>query len=228
MSFALKICGVSNPQECALLNASAVSYAGLWWGMTDGAHNLSTARFVQLAESLTANVRPVCVTFSQDVAAMVNVLRNSGTRHLQLHGFQLPAVISRVRAALGDDVTIFKVIHVKDLDCLEASLLKHYQRAGVDLFILDTFVSRLQLGSTGRQIPLAALQRWLDRLGPDRTLVAGGVDAERIGELRRLWPELAGVDIDSAARSDGGICGQRLAQLIQATLLGATVNHGSH
>jgi len=104
-------------------------------------------------------------------------------------------------------VEIFQVLHIRGDVCLEAALLPQYMTpGGADAFLIDRFAARNRIGSSGEPVPRAALQRVVDLVGPDRVLVAGGLDELRIREVRSRFA-VRGVDVDSAAR-DGDVHGR--------------------
>jgi phosphoribosylanthranilate isomerase len=214
----IKICGVKSASELALLDQYGIDYAGLWWKVPKGVHNLITTELHALSAVELKYTKRMLVTLSAPVDATIDALLQTGIRAIQLHGFELPGGIARLKAAIPD-LTIFKTLHVQRGRCIEPkSMISAYRDAGVDVFIADTFLSRDAIGSTGVSIPEAALGSLLLATQGAATMVAGGIDAKKLAmlnETAHLW----GVDIDSAARVDGKINTNAVAALARAAFL---------
>jgi phosphoribosylanthranilate isomerase len=109
--------------------------------------------------------------------------------------------------ALGPDVRVIKVLHVKGGECVEASLIGSYEKAGVDVFLFDTVSEDGRVGSTGLSLDAATVAELVDRLTRP-FLLAGGISAENREHYERLTthPLFLGIDVDTNARgSDGRI-----------------------
>ncbi len=210
----LKICGITQAYEIGFLDDLGVDYAGLWSGVPYGAHNLSAEELMALSRYPRRGLKLILVTMQHSVAILESLVKGADLHGIQLHGFQLPSVVRRMREALGDKIRIFKVLHVQDDMCAEDHLIERYKRAGVDYFIIDSFVDRQRIGSTGIVLSNRFLRRFLqDRLPADRIIIAGGIDATRIGRLCRDHHPY-GVDIDSGARQCGKISSERVARIL--------------
>jgi phosphoribosylanthranilate isomerase len=210
----IKICGVTSASELALLDQRGVDFAGLWWQVPRGPRNLSTERLLELATTALTHTKPMLVTLGISLNAAIEVLLQTGIRALQLHGFELPGIITRLKAALPG-LQVFKTLHVRADQCLERGIIPGYRDAGVDVFIADTFLSSEAVGSTGIAIPDTALGPLLAAADGTPVMLAGGVNARRIAGLKG-WPGISGVDVDSAARVCGQIDADLVAELVRA------------
>jgi phosphoribosylanthranilate isomerase len=210
----IKICGVTSASELALLDRHRVDFAGLWWKVPRGAHNVSTEDLLNIAMTAPRYTRPMLVTLGAPLDAAIDVLLQTGIRVMQLHGFELPGAVGRLKAAIPD-LKVFKTLHVRGGRCLEQTMIKAYRDVGVDVFIADTFLSRNTLGSTGIAVPETALEWLLAATEDTPVMLAGGVNTQRIAVLKER-PGLWGVDIDSAARVCGRINAQAIAELVAA------------
>ena len=211
----VKICGATEPSELYMLDHTGVDYAGIWFHVPLGRYSLGRERFAALVRTPLQRLRCVGVTTENDADVIAAFARESGVAGIQLHGFQLPAAVKSVKRRLGDRRELFKVLHVQRGKCLEASLLRQYAVCGADAFILDTFISRHQPGSTGERIPFATVAELIDIFGSERLFLAGGLDATRIRRLRSHFP-LRGVDIDTGARVAAKIDVQRVRAIVAA------------
>lgn len=181
----LKVCGVHGAgaaDDVRLLARTGVDLLGLWHGVPEARAELSLGELTRLAAvtRATGTVEPVLVTLEHDSTAIARVLASAGIRWVQLHAYQLPAMIARLTARLPGEVTIVKALHVTDRRCVEARLIGAYEEAGVDVFLIDA-ASADRVGSTGRQVP------------PD---VALGIAAE----LRRPFMLAGGISAPSRPR----------------------------
>jgi phosphoribosylanthranilate isomerase len=221
----VKVCGVETAEELNLLDRYAVDYAGLWCFRHLRAP--SAARLRELLATPRRHVRCIGVFAGGEVAEIVRRVRDVGLEAVQLHGFQLPQVVSLIKRALGSRITVVKVLHVQDGHCLEQRQLAAYASCGADLFLIDSFDGRQGLGSTGRRVPKELLEQLVPELGSQRVLVAGGLEAESLRELRQQLP-FRGVDVDAGARVRGALDEQRVAELVAAAAGDTHAPSGHH
>ena len=216
----LKVCGVVNEHELLELDRLGVDYAGLWFHIPKGKYELSKERFKVLSHTDVKNVRCIGVTMDGDAGRIVDFILDANLCALQLHGFQLPTVISTLRGQLDGAVEIIKVLHIREEQCLEQPFIDRYIEAGTDAFILDCFISRDKIGSTGQRASLNIITKLIDQLGSNKVFIAGGLDEEAISGLH-AYSGLRGVDVDTGARKQGRIS----TQLVQALARSAQWNN---
>jgi phosphoribosylanthranilate isomerase len=214
----VKICGATRPADIDLLAAADVDLVGLWHGVPDGHAELGIGALTALAHAATsAGLHPVLVTVQARAAAIRPVLAAARLGWVQLHGYQLPGTVHALKAT-DDDLRVIKVLHLREGECREQALIRAYQRAGVDYFLLDSVSEHGRLGSTAQALDLTvvlALAKALSR----PFLLAGGITAERAGQLRALsdHPRFLGIDVDTGARGrDGRLDPTRIADLRRA------------
>src|SRR5581483_12228495 len=110
------------------------------------------------------------------------------------------------------------VLHVKGGECVEASLIPSYEKAGVDVFLFDVVSDDGRVGSTGQALDPAVVAPLLDKLTKP-FLRAGGISADNRDRYEKLLahPVFLGVDVDTNARgSDGRISADNVAAITQA------------
>ena len=144
-------------------------------------------------------------------------LDGSPVRWVQLHGYQTPGFVRKLKATVPA-LRVIKVLHVKGGECVEAPLIPSYEKAGVDVFLFDAVGEDGRVGSTGQQLDAAVASELAGRL--DRPfLLAGGISAdnrERYAELV-AHPLYLGIDVDTNARAaDGAISRARVAAIGRA------------
>ncbi|MFI2712191.1 hypothetical protein ACH495_18910 [Micromonospora sp. NPDC018662] len=214
----VKVCGAGTTAEVALLRALGVDLVGVWCGVAGGARDLPVGRAAALVRdgAVAGGPRPVLVTTLGDGHRIGELLRRTGADWVQLHGWQPPALVRRLKAEA--DPTVVKVLHVRDGRCPEAPLVPAYERAGTDLFLLDALGADGRVGSTGTTIGVADVLSVVARCSRP-FLLAGGIAAGHRGGYDAVvaHPLFRGVDVDSAARgADGRFDGRRVAALVAA------------
>ncbi|MFE0773077.1 N-(5'-phosphoribosyl)anthranilate isomerase, partial [Streptomyces sp. NPDC058861] len=200
----VKFCGAVTEDEAVAAAGAGADLLGLWYAVPGGPAELSAGRLTELAAATRATGRtePVLVTFSHDAEDLLRVLAGARTAWVQLHGFQPPSVVRRLRRGAGPGLRIVKVLHVDDAGrCPEEGLLRGYERAGADLFLFDAVGPGGRLGSTARALDPAAVVVLAGRTDLP-FLLAGGLHAGNHGPFApvRELPGFAGIDVDSAAR----------------------------
>ncbi|MFI5756917.1 N-(5'-phosphoribosyl)anthranilate isomerase [Streptomyces sp. NPDC051569] len=202
----LKVCGATTPDDIATLDAAGADCVGLWHGVPGGHAELPERLLTVLAGAAlaTGRLQPVLVTFLSDPEALTGLARRTGLRWLQLHAYQPPAVVRAVRAALPDAVLV-KVLHLRGGRCLERPLIGAYERAGTDLFLLDTTTEDGRVGSTGHPLAEDDVLALLPRLSRP-FLLAGGLSPHNRPDFDTVarHPGFRGIDVDTAARDGHG------------------------
>jgi phosphoribosylanthranilate isomerase len=212
----IKICGVETQTELEFLDRSSVDYAGLWYGIENGRWNLAIDQLRKLGELSLHRTKRVWVTVRADAQLISNVFAEVRLDALQLHGFQTPKQVAEIARVMPSRTELFKVLHVQNEKCLEERLISQYANSGVDKFIVDSYVGKAGIGSTGVRFSQAFLERLFCRNNIAAiTMVAGGIDCQAVRELGSV-PGLFGVDIDSSAKRDNRIDRARVTALLKS------------
>ncbi|MER7672759.1 N-(5'-phosphoribosyl)anthranilate isomerase [Kitasatospora sp. NPDC096128] len=201
----LKVCGARTRADLDLLAATGPTLVGLWHGIPGGPADLPPQHLADLAATaIRLGLEPVLVTFLDDPHHLARLARETGIRWIQLHAYQSPALAARLREQLPYAVLV-KVLHLARGRCLERAFTPAYERAGVDLFLLDTVTDDGRVGSTGQSLDPADVHALLPRLSIP-FLLAGGLSAHNRDTYRTVTdhPLYAGADIDTAARDRAG------------------------
>jgi phosphoribosylanthranilate isomerase len=188
----LKVCGATSTEDLGLLAAAGADLVGLWHGVPGGHADLTVGRLTSLAAAAHL-ITPVLVTLAADVR---DALAVSGIRVVQLHGYQPPGT---VRALKQLDVHVIKVLHVS------GPLIRAYERAGVDSFLVDAVGADGRIGSTARSLPPATVLDLVDAVSVP-FLLAGGITAANADAFAAVaaHPLFRGVDVDTGARDSLG------------------------
>ncbi|MER7849415.1 N-(5'-phosphoribosyl)anthranilate isomerase [Kitasatospora sp. NPDC096077] len=201
----LKVCGARTRADLDLLAATGPTLVGLWHGIPGGPADLPPERLADLAATaIRLGLEPVLVTFLDDPDHLARLARATGIRWIQLHAYQSPALVARLRAQLPYAVLV-KVLHLARGRCLERAFTPAFERAGCDLFLLDTVTDDGRVGSTGTPLDPGDVHALLPRLTIP-FLLAGGLNTANRDTYRTVTdhPLYAGADIDTAARDRTG------------------------
>jgi phosphoribosylanthranilate isomerase len=214
----VKVCGIVEPAEVDVLAALHIDFVGLWWAVPGGPHDLDRDRWRARAGEVAARgLTPVLVTFTKDAEQLRETLEGSPVRWVQLHGYPTPGAVRKVKAIAvgGDPVKVIKVLHVRGGECVEASLIGSYEKAGVDVFLFDVVTEDGRVGSTGQALDAAVVAPLADRLNRPFLLAGGISDTNRADyESLAAHPLFLGVDVDTNARdTDGRISAERVAAI---------------
>ena len=218
----VKVCGITEPAELDALATHGVDFVGLWYGVPGGPADLPLDRWRELATAGEGGPEPVLVTFAKDAEMLAGALEGTGATWVQLHGYQMPGLIRSLKK-LDPDVKVMKVLHVRGSECVEESFLGAYEKAGVDVFLLDAVSAGGQVGSTGETLDVDYALSLAEKL--DRPfLLAGGISAANRDRFRALaeHPRFYGIDVDTNARgADGKVSAEKVGAIIQTWKEGA-------
>ena len=203
----VKVCGIVEPREIDTLTAHRVDLVGLWLAVPGGPHDLPLERWRALAElaaGTDGGPAPVLVTFTKDAELLRSALESAPVQWVQLHGYPTPGFVRKVKA-IGPEIKVIKVLHVKGGECVEASLIGSYEKAGADVFLFDTVSEDGRVGSTGLSLDPEVVASLLDKLSRP-FLLAGGISAANrdVYEKITAHPLFLGVDVDTNARDADG------------------------
>ncbi len=203
----IKICGATHPAGVDLLAGLGIDLIGLWHGVPHGHADLSMDQLSGLAETARASgaAHPVLVTLLDDIDAIRTAVLDSGVGWVQLHGYQPPALVRAVKTAGPPGLNVVKVLHVQGGDCVERTLIKSYERAGVDFFLLDAMSEDGRIGSTAQRLNCSVAAEIVGRMSRPFFL-AGGISAENRCDYDELTrhPRFFGIDVDTNARGANG------------------------
>ena len=93
------------------------------------------------------------VTFAKDAEQLRATLEAAPVQWVQLHGYPTPGLGAEGQGARwAGTIKVIKVLHVKGGECVEASLIGSYEKAGVDVFLFDVVSDDGRVGSTGQAL----------------------------------------------------------------------------
>ena len=216
----IKVCGIVEPAEIDALATQGVDFVGLWLAVPGGPHDLPLDRWRTLAHRAAATERgpePVLVTFTKEVELLRDALTDAPVQWVQLHGYPTPGFVRKLKS-LSPELRVIKVLHVRGGECVEASLIGSYEKAGVDVFLFDTVSEDGRVGSTGLSLDVDVVSALAARLTRP-FLLAGGISADNRGRYEQLaaHPLFLGIDVDTNARGpDGRIGAENVTAIARA------------
>lgn len=214
----IKVCGATQAAEVVALGGLAVDFVGLWYGVPGGPADLQLGEWKALVDTAsTADLTPVLVTFAKDVDLLRDALAGTPAAWVQLHGYQTPGVVRALKGAV-DGVRVIKVLHVRGRECVEEPLIASYEKAGVDVFLLDAVAEDGRVGSTGQTLDVGYAASLVERVSRP-FLLAGGISSVNRDRHAALvsHPRFLGIDVDTNARgADGRIAAGSVSAIARA------------
>lgn len=192
-----KVCGLTRPQDAKAAYDAGAIYGGLIFvPSSPRAVSTEQARDVMAA----APLRYVAVFRDADIAEVCEKATTLSLTAVQLHGHEDQAYVNALRAALPEQVQIWKALSVGDT--LPA---RDYQQ--VDKYLLDN-----GQGGTGQRFDWSLLQGQT----LDNVFLAGGLGADNCVDAAKTG--CAGLDFNSGVESQPGIKDARLLASVFQTL----------
>lgn len=208
----IKICGLVDCDEVRELDKLEIDYGGVWWGIPKGRYELSDKQAKVLLSQKTQCLKLVLVTFESSLERIDALVNDTQAHAVQLHGFQLPSLIKQLKRKFDDRIKIMKVLHVSEEECMEDNFIDRYVDVGTDYFIFDTFISKNNIGSTGKPLNLRFPLDYVHKIHQDKIIIAGGIGADTIATIYdRLQPH--GVDMDSSVRIGNALNYEQVARM---------------
>lgn len=178
----VKICGITRPEEAAILNRAGPDMAGFVF-YPPSRRSVSIGRALEIRDALDPSIDAVGVFVDEDPRVIAEAVDRGAIDIVQLHGCEDDAYIRGLRSMV--DAPIIKAFVLKD-----RSAIPTVESCDADMVLLDA-----GMGS-GRTFD------WSIASDVDRDyILSGGLTAENVGEaVRRLSPY--GVDVSSGVESD--------------------------
>ena len=192
-----KVCGLTRPEDSKAACESGAIYGGLIFVPSSPRFvSIEQAREVQSAAPLLY----VGVFRNHDIADVCEKATQLSLKAVQLHGREDQAYVDTLRAALPENVQIWKALSVSDT--LPARDYQH-----VDKYVLDN-----GQGGSGQRFDWSLLQGQ----SLDNVLLAGGLGADNCVDAAKTG--CAGLDFNSGVESQPGIKDARLLASVFQTL----------
>jgi len=198
----IKVCCISSPEEARIAIEAGAHALGLVSAMPSGPGPIDEALIGKIAAAVPPGVDTFLLTCKTDAASIIDQLRRTRCRTIQLVDEVEPGTYEAIRAELPN-VRIVQVIHVQDRGAIEESLAVQDQ---VDAILLDSGRPKAaikELGGTGRTHDWEISARLREAVRVP-IFLAGGLNPSNAAEaIRAVRP--FGFDLCSGVRSNGRI-----------------------
>lgn len=172
----VKICGITNSADALAAIEAGADMLGFLVVPRSGAQFVSKQQTAEIIPQLPERVMSVVVTMLEDVREIVDLVRDTHAKAVQLHGDVLPEEVADIKQALPG-IQIIKTIHVRG----EAALDEVRQYDGlVDMILLDS-AHHDNTGGTGKTHDWQLSKRIVDSVSVP-VILAGGLNPENVAE----------------------------------------------
>lgn len=197
----IKVCCIQSEVELLLAARAGATHVGLVGAMPSGPGPIDDGSIARIAEAAPPAVATVLLTSRTRSEDIVEHVRSTGVRAVQIVSPVAPEVRLAVRADLPD-VQLIQVVHVEGPEALEAA---RRAEEGSDLVLLDSGrpgASTPRLGGTGTVHDWSVSAKIVSAASAP-VMLAGGLRPDNVARaIRAVRP--AGVDVCSGLRGEGG------------------------
>ena len=207
MSCLVKICGITNPEDAAMVSEAGADYLGVLVNVHQSPRSVTpeTARTVCAASTVPV----IVLTFDHpldQVLSLIAFLRPAG---IQLAGNETVDYVMKLRNEAPCE--IWKSLHIPAGDTPKMTTLPlqesidHYSRSGVDKIVLDSVAlkkSKVLKGGTGQTFDWTEVKKIKKGVHPFLFL-AGGINPRNVTDaLVQVDPD--GIDLSSGVEKSPG------------------------
>ncbi len=198
----IKLCGLRRFEDIEYVNAVKPDFAGFI--LAEGYRRTVDSDFAaELVSALNPEIKPVGVFVDQSAEFVSDAAEKVGLYAVQLHGDEDSAYISRLRGLTS--AKIWKAARVRTA----ADVLKT-DGLGADMLVLDSFSENAN-GGTGKVFNHEIIKN-IRTVTP--FLLAGGLNADNIGEALKILPANCGIDLSSGIETDGVKDFRKIKQIV--------------
>jgi len=193
----VKICGLMTPVAVDVAVQAGADMVGfVFFGPSP--RNLDTARAAELMARVPDGVTKVALTVDADEALLVDIVENTSSQLLQLHGSETPEHVMALKARFG--LPVMKMLPVSGVADLTAAA--EYEGVA-DRLMLDDKQPQdaTRPGGNALAIDWKVLR---DFTSPLPWVLAGGLTAENVADAIRIGGATA-VDVSSGVEDAPGV-----------------------
>lgn len=215
----LKVCCISSVEEAKIAVAAGAHALGLVSAMPSGPGPITEELIAEIARTVPPGVDTFLLTCRSDAAGIIEQLRRTGCRTVQLVDTVEAGTYAAIRRELPN-VKIVQVIHVQDRGALDEA---REAEAHVDAILLDSGrpnAAVKELGGTGR-VHDWSVSAALVRSVRVPVYLAGGLREENVAEAVRVVRPF-GLDLCSGVRTNGRLDAGKLGRFVAAAAAAAS------
>ncbi|HEX8877019.1 MAG TPA: phosphoribosylanthranilate isomerase [Phycisphaerales bacterium] len=209
----LKVCCISSVDEARVAVGAGAHALGLVSAMPSGPGPIGDDLIAEIARTVPPGVDTFLLTCRSDGAGIVDQLRRTGCRTVQLVDTVEPGTYGAIQRELPN-VKIVQVIHVQDRGALDEA---REAEEHVDAILLDSGRPQAavkELGGTGRVHDWSVSAALVQRVRVP-VFLAGGLREENVREaVRTVRP--FGLDLCSGVRTNGVLDSGKLQRFVEA------------
>jgi len=199
---AIHVAGIIDQDEADMLLECGFNHLGFPFRLAKNKEDLAEKVAARIIRSLPGDVSALLITYLTDPKQVIALCKELGVSYVQLHSDVSPAMLATLKTA-WPELTVIKslVVRANNLAELEQQV-KSISRY-VDGYITDTFDPATgATGATGKTHDWAVSRRLVE-ISPRPVIVAGGLDADNVGDaIHRIRP--AGVDVHTGIEGQDG------------------------
>ena len=227
MSCLVKICGITNPEDAAMVSEAGADYLGVLVNVHHSPRSVTpeTARTVSAASTVPV----IVLTFDHrldQVLSLIEFLRPAG---IQLAGNETVDYVKKLRNEARCE--IWKSLHIPAGDTRKMTTIPlpesidHYSRIGVDKIVLDSVAikkSKVLKGGTGQTFDWTEVKKIKQNVHPFLFL-AGGINPRNVTDaLVQVDPD--GIDLSSGVEKSPGKKDQHLVKELMYNIKKSEIN----
>lgn len=213
MSCLVKICGITNPEDAAMVSEAGADYLGVLVNVHRSPRSVTpdTARTVCAASTVPV----IVLTFDHRLDQLLSLIAFLRPAGIQLAGNETVDYVKKLRNEAPCE--IWKSLHIPVGDTQPMTTLQvkesidHYSRVGVDKIVLDSVVRKknnVLKGGTGQTFDWAEVKKIKQDIHPCLFL-AGGINPRNVTDaLAQVDPD--GIDLSSGVEKSPGKKDHRL------------------
>ena len=202
----IKICANTNLEDARLAAELGVDAVG--FVLAPSRRRVSPAQVAEIARELPQGISKVGVFTSTDAGEILEAARVAGLTTVQLHSAFDAELVNAIDAGSGGALRVVQVVDVPagmELEELRGTLTAVLRHPYVVAALLDASHGGVS-GGTGKSFDwerTAAVVRAVQETIGGRVIVAGGLDAENVGEAIPAFAPW-GVDVASGVEAEPG------------------------
>ncbi|MBN2143099.1 MAG: phosphoribosylanthranilate isomerase [Candidatus Aureabacteria bacterium] len=187
----IKICGLTSYEDLILADQLGADYTGFIYYSSSPRHNFFSS-LCRILNKYSGKAVPVLVTVDEKVEKIMQIVRETGIRIVQLHGNESQKTIDILQSS---SLQVFKVLSVRN--ALSFNKIRKWMP---DRFLLDAWHPKKK-GGVGKPFDWNLLKE--EEPLVRKSFIAGGIGTDSIPELLshvRPW----GIDVSSGIEAKPG------------------------
>ena len=198
----IQVAGVLDAAEAKMLSDAGANYLGIPLRLKDGREDQTEAEAREIVAAVGDAARMIAITYVGQADEIVELCNFVGVAGVQLHGDVQIEELAKLREH-RPELVVIKSLVVRDDNLATLEAVARDLSPFVDAFITDTFDPTTgRCGATGIAHDWS-VSRMLVEASPKPVILAGGLDAENVGEaVHAVRP--AGVDAHTRLEGPDG------------------------